>query len=96
MRRGRSLGHRKHVGRRPDVHPHSVLDGIDDGPLREFLKGCEATAIQNHFFKNNGLPRLAVLVTYTLEPSPVVRIDGAGGKKEPGWRSVFKVAPRVP
>ena len=38
---------------------------------------------------------MAVLVTYKLEPPAVVRIDGAGGRKEPGWRSPFRVAPRV-
>ena len=50
------------------LHIDSVLDGIDDGALREFLKGPEATAIRESFFDKNGLSYVAVLVTHTPEP----------------------------
>ena len=96
MRRGRSQGAGSILARVPTLHFDSVLDGINDGSIREFLKGPEAAAIRSHSVEKNGVPHLAGLVTHSLEPSAKARIDGAGSKKESGWRSLFKVAPLAP
>ncbi|MCY4597859.1 MAG: HRDC domain-containing protein [Bryobacterales bacterium] len=65
-----------------------VLEGFDDGPLREFLKNREAVAVREHFFVRDHVPYLAVLVTYGIDPPAPEPSDGARAKAwESGWRS---------
>ena len=58
-------------------------EAFDDGPLQEFLKAKEVHAIREHFFARDGVPYLAVLVTYGLPPSaaPVEHRAKAQGRE---------------
>ena len=70
-----------------------VLEAFDDGPLREFLKAREASAIREHFFVRNDVPYLAVLVTYGLEPpASEPAAPGKSRKRGSGWRSQLSEA----
>ena len=65
-----------------------VLEAFDDGPLHEFLKAREASAIREHFFVRNDAPYLPVLVTYGLEPpASGPRAPGKARNRGSGWRS---------
>ena len=68
-----------------------VLEGFDDGPLREFLKNREAVAVREHFFVRDHVPYLAVLVTYGIDPPTPQAADGARAW-ESGWRSQVSAA----
>ena len=46
----------------------AVLEAFDDSPLQELLRTKEVFAIRDHFFVRNGVPYLAVLITYRLRP----------------------------
>ena len=64
-----------------------VLEAFDDGPLREFLKAREASAIRGHFFVRNEVPYLAVLVTCGLKPpASQPAAPGKARNRESGWR----------
>ena len=65
-----------------------ALEAFDDGPLQEFLRSKEVHAISDHFFIRDGVPYLAVLVTYGLPPATMAAPQpekAQGG--EPAWRS---------
>ena len=65
----------------------SRIGAFDDGPLREFLSGRDATAIQEYFFEWKGVPHLAVLVTYALDPPVESKSNREDAKDGSGWRS---------
>ena len=65
-----------------------VLEAFDDGPLQEFLRAKEVHAIREHFFVRDGVPYLAVLVTYGLPPAAALAEHPARAQgREPSWRS---------
>ena len=49
-------------------------EAFDDGPLQEFLKAKEVHEVREHFFVRDGVPYLAVLVTYGL-PHESLRLE---------------------
>ena len=59
-------------------------ESFDDGPLQEFLKAKEVHAIREYFFVRDGVPYLAVLVTYGFPPPPEQPAKAQG--REPSWR----------
>lgn len=44
----------------------STLAAFDDRGLRDFVKDKEVLSVRDHFFARDGLPYLAVIVTYNL------------------------------
>jgi hypothetical protein len=70
---------------------NSLMDGLDDAPLREFIKDKEVLAIREHFFMRNELPYLALLVTYNIpvpqpNTAPAQQAGNQPGRREESWR----------
>jgi len=59
-------------------------ESFDDGPLQEFPNAKEVHAIREYFFVRDGVPYLAVLVTYGFPPPPEQPAKAQG--REPSWR----------
>ena len=69
---------------------NSLLDGFDDGPLREFIKDKEVISVRDHFFLRNDQPYLALLVNYTLKPVATEAASAKPGRelkrRDETWR----------
>ncbi len=77
---------------------NSMLDAIDDAPLRDFLKDKEVISLHDHFFMRNESPYLAVVVTYALkalaqEVTAVLKATPSGkGKRDESWQHLVAEA----
>jgi len=70
-----------------------VLDGFDDGPLRDFLKDKEVLSLREHFFVKNEVPYLVVLATYTPHRPEAPRPEAASREqRDMAWRSLVTEA----
>ena len=69
-----------------------ALEAFDDGPLQEFLRSKEVHAISDHFFIRDGVPYLAVLVTYGLPPATMAapQPEKAQGGEPAGSNRVYR------
>jgi len=73
---------------------NDLLDGLDDSPLREFIKDKEVISVRDHFFTRNEQPYLVVLVNYNLKPIVTEAAESGreSKRKKESWRELVAEA----
>ena len=65
-----------------------MLEQIDDTLLQEFIKDKEVLSLREHFFVQNGMPYLAVMVTYRgLSVETVAQAESK--KRDESWKEML-------
>jgi ATP-dependent DNA helicase RecQ len=69
-----------------------ALEGFNDQPLRDFLADKEVHSIHDHFFEQQGVPYLSLVVCYRLlSVSPPKQNSAVGEKpgRDESWRNTL-------
>ncbi|PZN72044.1 MAG: HRDC domain protein [Candidatus Methylumidiphilus alinenensis] len=69
-----------------------VLDGFDDQPLRELLAHWEVISINDHFFEQQGIAYLSLVICYRpapLSPPSPNPMHGEKATKDESWRELL-------